>query len=388
MFHFITRSDTNEEIVRTAKKNEEKRKMIFLIGCSIVIVVTIIAIVKSKKPLKTLLIEARYELLYNYVGSRAMLQDFFMRGKNKTELLLKSGNTALITGGTRGIGVEVIKMLMKCDVKVIIGCRNIQQAELLVANFRKEGIKTGSVDILNLDISVMESVKQFAGIVKEKYSEINYLINNAGIMFGPYIETRDGYESQFATNYLGHFLLTHLLLPLLEAGGKKEEKSRIVNVSSCAHIVGDINFEDINNRHNYIPGAAYAQSKMAQVLFTKYLDSLFKNEGLPIQTHCVHPGIVNTDLFNDTNLKKFVPVIPALLFKSPEQGAIPIIYACLSPKLEGKGGTYIHNCKIFKASSSTNSEELQKKLFDVTNKLLSIPDFIGKHEKNQIIAKE
>lgn len=114
----------------------------------------------------------------------------------------------------------------------------------------------------------MESVKQFAGIIKEKYSEINYLINNgkcikylldnphlnltvifvAGIMFGPYIETRDGYESQFATNYLGHFLLTHLLLPLLEAGGKKEEKSRIVNVSSCAHIVGDINFEDINNR--------------------------------------------------------------------------------------------------------------------------------------------
>ncbi|CAG9854171.1 unnamed protein product [Phyllotreta striolata] len=357
-------------------------------GCTIIIVVTVIAIAKSKKPLKTLLTEARYELLYNYVGSKGMLQDFMMRGSNKIELPVKSGTTALITGGTRGIGLEVIRMLLKCDINVIIGCRNLQQGELLIANFRKEGIKTGNVDLFNLDISVLDSVRTFSKKVTEKYSEIHYLINNAGIMFGPYIETRDGYESQFSTNYLGHFLLTYLLLPLLEASGKKEEKSRIVNVTSCAHVVGDINFEDINYRNNYIAGAAYAQSKMAQVLFTKYLDGIFKSDGLPIQSHCVHPGIVNTDLFNNSYIKKLAPAIPALLFKTPEKGAIPIVYACLSPKLEDKGGTYIHNCQIFEPSSSTNSEDLQKKLFDFTNKLLGISDFTGKSEKlPKVISK-
>ncbi|XP_072376332.1 polyprenol dehydrogenase-like [Diabrotica undecimpunctata] len=350
--------------------------MIFLIGCSIIILVTIIAIIRSKKPLNTLLEEAKYEMIYNYIGSRGIVQDFIMRGSNKIDLPIETGRNAVITGGTRGIGVEVIKMLLKCDINVIMGCRNIKQGELLLQNFRDEGIKTGNIDIINLDISVMDSVRNFAKSVKEKYSVVHYLINNAGIMFGPYIETRDGYESQFSTNYLGHFLLTHLLLPLLKAGGTKEKKARIVNVSSCAHfVVGDINFEDINNRHHYISGVAYAQSKMAQVLFTKYLDAILEKQKVNVQVHAVHPGLVNTDLFNGTNLKKCAPLIPALVFKSPEKGATPILYACLSPYIEEKGGTYISNCKVVPASAPTNCEELQKKLFDFTNKLLDISEF-------------
>ncbi|XP_023019224.1 polyprenol dehydrogenase [Leptinotarsa decemlineata] len=362
--------------------------MIFLIGCSVIIVITIISIARSKKSLKTILAEAKNEILYNFIGSRAIVQDVIMRGKNKTELPIKCGKVAVITGGTRGIGLEVIRMLLKCDIHVVVGCRNTQQGEMLLDSFRKDGIEKGSIDVIKLDISVMDSVKNFAMNVREKYPEVHYLINNAGIMFGPHIETRDGYESQFATNYLGHFFLTHLLLPQLKAGGKAKEMSRIVNVSSCAHMVGRINFDDINSRHNYIAGEAYAQSKLAQVLFSNYLDSQLRQEGVFVQAHSVHPGVVNTELFNGTHVKNLTPWVPSLLFKSPEKGAIPIVHACLSPRLEGKGGTYIHNCKIFAASNAAMSADLQEKLFEFTKTLLGIDKFgaIDNNNDSQMAA--
>ncbi|EFA02555.1 retinol dehydrogenase 12 [Tribolium castaneum] len=356
--------------------------MFLLIGCGIIIIVTIVAIWRSKKPLKTILAEAKYELLYNAVGSRAILEDVFMRSKNKTDLPILSGKVAVITGGARGIGAEVVKMLLRCDIHVIIGCRNTQAGEQVLQKCRDSGVTTGDVTVYKLDISVLDSVKSFAKVVAEKHPKINYLINNAGIMFGPYIESRDGYESQFSTNYLGHFLLTHLLLPQLCAAGTQNLKSRIVNVSSCAHLVGEIKFEDINNRHQYISGEAYAQSKLAQVLFTNYLESVCKKENMPVQLHSVHPGIVNTELFDGTHLKNLAPWVPSLMFKTPEQGAIPIVHACLSPHLEGKGGTYIHNCRIFSTSENAKSEDLQEKLFNFTKDLLKIEDFGQPHNNN------
>lgn len=222
--------------------------MIVVVSCLVVIGVTMVAIMRSKKPLKLILREAKYEIFYNAMGSRYMLHDFIMRKKNKTDLPEKSGKTAVITGGTRGIGLEVIKLLLKCDINVIIGCRNIQQGEALLQKFREEGITKGNIEVYQLDISVSESIRKFAAAVRKDHDKIDYLINNAGIMFGPYVESRDGYESQFSTNYLGHFLLTHLLLPALKKAGTDKAQSRIVNVSSCAHTIGKINFEDINYR--------------------------------------------------------------------------------------------------------------------------------------------
>ncbi|KAL3266682.1 hypothetical protein HHI36_010843 [Cryptolaemus montrouzieri] len=266
-------------------------------------------------------------------------------------------------------------MLMKCDIKVVIGCRNIQSAQMMLKKYRDEGIDKGDIDPHQLDISSADSVAKFATIVREKYPKIHYLINNAGIMFGPRIETRDGYESQFSTNYLGHFQLTHLLFECLKQAGEEKSFSRIVNVSSCAHIAGNINFEDINCRSRYISSEAYAQSKLAQVLFTNYLDSLCRKEEFHVQVHSVHPGIVNTELFDGTHLKNVAPWLPNLIFKTPEEGAIPIVHACLSPKLERKGGTYIHNCKIFPASELARDEELQKRMFDFTNTLIGVEKF-------------
>ncbi|CAG9762072.1 unnamed protein product [Ceutorhynchus assimilis] len=346
--------------------------MFILIACVVVLSATAIAVIRSKKPLKLILAEAKYELLYSAMGSKYMMHDILMRKKNITDLPLKSGKTAVITGGTRGIGLEVIKLLLKCDINVIIGCRNIQQGENLLPKFREEGISTGNIEVFQLDISVLESVRKFAELVKNKHDKIDYLINNAGIMFGSYVESRDGYESQFSTNYLGHFLLTYLLLPNLKKSGTENLKSRIINVSSCAHIMGKINFDDINCRAQYIPGEAYAQSKLAQILFSNHLNELLKKENANVQVHSVHPGLVDTGLFNDTNMKTVAPWLPSLFFKTPERGAYPIIHACLSPVLEGKGGTYIDNCQVVPASDRAENVELQEKLFSFTKKLLDI----------------
>ncbi|XP_076273427.1 uncharacterized protein LOC143204630 [Rhynchophorus ferrugineus] len=349
--------------------------MIVAIGCLVIICATTVAIIRSKKPFKLIVAEAKYEIMYNIIGSKYMMNDIIMRKKNKTDLPSNLEKTAIITGGTRGIGSEVIRLLLTCDINVIIGCRNVQQGEALLKNIRDMGITTGNITVYQLNISVIESVKKFANQVKEDYQKIDYLINNAGIMFGPYVESLDGYESQFSTNYLGHFLLTHLLLPELKRAGSEKSYSRVVNVSSCAHVLGRINFDDINCRNRYIASEAYAQSKLAQVMFSVYLNDLLKKENECVQIHSVHPGIVNTELFNGTSLKKLAPWVPNLFFKTPEQGAMPILYACLSPDLEGKGGTYIDNCQVISPSNSALDKDVQEKLFSFTKNLLNIEKY-------------
>lgn len=159
-------------------------------------------------------------------------------------------------------------------------------------------------------------------------------------MATPFHITEDGFESQFAINYLGHFLLSHLLLPALRAAGTKELRSRIVNVSSCVHLLGYINFDDINGKYvpnkkqltiywkysynemlwsilrkYYYPPEAYNQSKLAQVLFTRHLQRLMdEDENAFVQTHAVHPGVVDTDLFIHSSTT-YVPWFKKLLFK-------------------------------------------------------------------------
>lgn len=135
-------------------------------------------------------------------------------------------------------------------------------------------------------------------------------------MSTPYQETRDGFESQMAINYLGHFLLTHLLMPQLIAASKNNDGKnvRIVNVSSCIHKTSDMDYEDFNCKKFYYPVNAYAKSKLAQVYFTRYLDRVLKEKGVNVQVHSVHPGIVNTDLFVHSSTT-MVPWLVSLIYK-------------------------------------------------------------------------
>lgn len=194
----------------------------------------------------------------------------------------------------------------------------------------------------------------------------------------PQKTTSDGHESQMAVNYLGHFLLTHLLLPNLVAAGTKERNSRIVNVSSCAHLNGTIDFNDFNSTLDYYPISAYNNSKLAQVMFTKHLQSMLVGQQLPVQTNSLHPGVVDTELFEHT-ASTSVGWFKKIFFKSAEEGSRTIAYAAISPRIENKGGAYLSNCRFVKSHPMAKDSPLCKKLFEYTCDILKIKEF-GKVE--------
>lgn len=226
-----------------------------------------IVMYNSKKTILHVLKEFKYEAQISIVGAGAVVDDYLQRRRNRLEdVPEQNGKVAVVTGGARGIGAEVVKKLLQSGMTVVLGIRKPEAAHKMMEEFKKKQIPTDAVDVFQLDVSLLKSVKEFARNVSAKYPCIDLLVNNAGIMFGDFALTEEGYESQLATNYLGHFYLTHLLLPNLKSAGEKSETcARIVNVSSCAHFPGEIFFDDINMKVDYVTSAAYAQSKLAQV---------------------------------------------------------------------------------------------------------------------------
>jgi NAD(P)-dependent dehydrogenase (short-subunit alcohol dehydrogenase family) len=223
---------------------------------------------------------------------------------------------------------------------------------------------------------------------------------SAGILFAPYQKTKDGFESQMAVNFLGHALLSHLLMPQLIAGSNENQRknSRIVNVSSCANECGEIDYDDFNKEKYYHAGLQYGNSKLAQILFTNHLEKMCIQKGLKIQTHCAHPGIVDTEIFQTTPIfgsldflrrwffkvnvlvVKYVNLPFNLLFftyfsQTPERGARTIVYAAIAPEIEGAGGTYLSNCRVTSVHDLASSKVECKKFFNFTCDLLNIKEF-------------
>lgn len=197
-------------------------------------------------------------------------------------------------------------------------------------------------------------------------------------MAAPQKTTSDGFESQMAVNYLGHFLLTHLLMPRLVAAGNKERNARIVNVSSCAHLNGTIDFNDFNSQNDYYPISAYNNSKLAQVMFAKHLQLWLQAKDYPVQTNSLHPGVVDTELFENT-ASTSIGWFKKIFFKSAEAGSRTITYAAISPGIENKGGSYLSNCRFVRSHKMAKDQPLCKKLFEYTCDILKIKEF-GKTE--------
>ncbi|XP_046422786.1 dehydrogenase/reductase SDR family member on chromosome X-like isoform X1 [Neodiprion fabricii] len=350
--------------------------MFLLFGSIFIFAAGVAAYFKPKKSLSHITTEILYEFKYNALGMKALVADFLESKRNRLDLPKKAGKVAIVTGGSRGIGVAVVKMLLQCDMEVIIACRTPAAADRVVRSLRESGVTGGSTKVYQLDNNSLESVRRFAESVKVEYRKIDVLVNNAGVMFTPYSETKEGFEQQWGVNYLSHFLLTSLLLPLLKAAGSQNESARIVNVSSCAHLVGTINFDDINFKKSFITSAAYAQSKLAQVMFTRSIQDLLVKERICVEAYSVHPGIVNTDLFNNTALKKHAQWIINLFFKNPTQGATPIVYAAVSNEIAGKGGMYISNCGESPVNDKVENPEIRQRLFNLSLEQTGLQSFI------------
>ncbi|XP_060854496.1 dehydrogenase/reductase SDR family member on chromosome X-like [Rhopalosiphum padi] len=303
----------------------------------------------------------QYQICYYFMGIFAVLDDLKNRDKNKLEIVNKKGKVAVITGGARGIGLEVVKKLVQCEMHIVIGCRNVKAGQRII---QQHITPDASIEIHELDLKSFTSVKSFAKQVLYNHDQIHILVNNAGVMFVPYEMCEDGYEAHWTINYLSHFLLTELLLPALKMSGSTNEHARIINVSSCAHEASPlINFGSISNSQGYITNAAYAKSKLAQIMSTKYYNKILANTN--VQVFAVHPGIVNTELFNGTLLKMTMPWILSYICKTPEEGSRSVVYACISPELEGCGGYYA-NCQSAKNLPYADDEETQRKLYDTS----------------------
>ncbi|KFK36643.1 hypothetical protein AALP_AA4G151300 [Arabis alpina] len=258
--------------------------------------------------------------------------------------------TAIITGGTSGIGLEAARVLAMRGAHVIIAARNTK-----AANESKEMIvqmnPNARVDFLQLDLSSTKSVRSFVHQFLALNLPLNILINNAGVMFCPFQLTEDGIESQFATNHIGHFLLTNLLLDKMKSTSKESRiEGRIVNLSSVAHTYTysqGIKFDSINDPDGYSEKKAYGQSKLSNLLHSNALSRKLKEEGVNITVNSVHPGLVTTNLFRHSGLgMKVFKAMSFFLWKDITQGAATTCYVALNPNMKGVTGKYFADCNV------------------------------------------
>lgn len=242
----------------------------------------------------------------------------------------QAGKRVLITGANSGIGFEAAKVLVGKGAEVIMACRNQEKGQAALDDI-KAANPQGKVSLMALNLASLESIETFAEEFRNKYQSLDILINNAGVMAPPFSKTADGFEMQFGTNHLGHFALTGHLLPLLDAA----EAGRVVVVSSLAHRIGKINFDNLNAEKRYSRWPAYGQSKLANLMFAKELQHRLHTAGSKVIALAVHPG------YSATNLQRHTPggAIGNKLAQSQLEGAMPTLYAATEAGV--KGGEYI-----------------------------------------------
>lgn len=253
-----------------------------------------------------------------------------------------SGRVAVVTGGYSGLGLETTRALAGAGAHVVVPARRRPAAEEALAEV------DGSVEVHELDLGSLDSVRAFASGVVGSGRAVDLLVNNAGIMACPETRVGHGWEAQLATNHLGHFVLTCELWPALVASGG----ARVVSLSSTGHKLSDIRWDDpMWHAEPYDKWRAYGQSKTANSLFAVHLDALGAAES--VRAFAVHPGGIMTPLQRHMAREEMVALgwmdeqgNVREGFKTPEQGAATSVWAATSPALEGRGGVYCEDCDV------------------------------------------
>jgi len=249
----------------------------------------------------------------------------------------QSGRTALITGANSGLGLETARALAQRGAHVVLACRSLAKAEAACQELAAEG--GGELIPLELNLADLASVRRGAEQVAEHCGAIDLLINNAGVMAPPRQLSAQGFELQFAVNHLGHFALTQQLLPVLRPG------ARVVHVSSGASYFGRIAFEDLQGEQRYDAWAAYAQSKLANVMTALELQRRLNGQGADVLSIAAHPGLARTNLqpssvaARGSRVEALAYRLMDPLFQTAAMGALPQLYAATAPNAE-PGGFY------------------------------------------------
>lgn len=263
--------------------------------------------------------------------------------------------------------VLLLFILSAVGARIIMACRDMEKAQAAV-NEVIASSGNENVVCMKLDLSDSKSIREFAEAINKGEPKLNILINNAGVMVCPYGKTADGFEMQIGVNHFGHFLLTYLLIDLI----KKSAPARIITVSSLAHSwTSTINFDDINSEKGYDKNKAYAQSKLANVLFSHSLAK--KLEGTGVTTYSLHPGVVQTDLWRHLNgPQQCIMKMVSPFTKNSVQGAQTSIYCAVEPSLENVTGGYYSDAAPAKCSSAGKNDELAQKLWDLSCQMWNV----------------
>ncbi|XP_039304016.1 retinol dehydrogenase 12 isoform X4 [Solenopsis invicta] len=296
------------------------------------------------------------------------------------------GKTVVITGSSGGLGKETARDLYARGARVLLACRDMEKTREAVDDIKnnppswmtKDEYKNnvGELVIYLVDLRSLKSVRDCAKNLLKNETAIHILINNAGVLAYPYEKTEDGNQTTLQVNHLGHFLLTLLLLPKMKLSSPN---CRIVNVSSLAYIFADIDFDDINLERTYSPLMSYAQSKLANILFTKALARRLKEADIHgINVYSVHPGIIPTEISRYGSSTVFPGAtfcfwLFSLLFcKNVVQGAQTIIYCSVDEETANDTGLYYSNCSVAATYRKANDPEYPENLWNVSCRLLHL----------------
>jgi NAD(P)-dependent dehydrogenase (short-subunit alcohol dehydrogenase family) len=301
----------------------------------------------------------------------------------------QAGRTAVVTGGNTGLGLEVARVLARAGARVIIAARDAEKAKWAVADIATgirraqmtsaqrasgaNGAVPALVETVRMDLTSLASVRDAAAELRERCDRIDLLVNNAGVMMTPFTRTEDGFELQIGTNHLGHFAFTGLLLDRITR--------RVVTVTSIVHRQGTIDFGSFTSDRGYRRSGAYAQSKLANLLFTYELQRRLAKAGATTIALAAHPGYSNTGL--GRNLPRLLlagtRVVNTFMAQSPARGALPILRAATDP--DAKGGQFwgpdgLTQMKgyprLVKSSARSHDAELARRLWDESERLTGV----------------
>ena len=272
----------------------------------------------------------------------------------------------IVTGANAGIGKATALGLAKMGATVVMVCRSRERGEVAMAEIkRKSGNR--SVFLLLADLSSQASIRQLTASFKTQYLALHVLVNNAGVVPPKRTVTVDGFETQFAVNHLAYFLLTNLLLDILKANAS----ARIVNIASEVHHGVSIPFNDLQSEKSYSPRKVYAQTKLANVLFTYELARRLAGTG--VTANCLHPGVIVTNLLSDyMGLPRTLRSVTTAIAAGPEKGAQVCLYLATSPELEGVSGKYFVDSATARSSPESYDAGVARRLWEVSAKLTGL----------------
>jgi len=277
------------------------------------------------------------------------------------------GKVVLVTGATNGIGRVAARELARRGATTWVVARDRKRGEETLEEIRRV-TASQRLGLLVADLSSQQEVRRLAGEVKAGNDRLHVLINNAGAIFAERQVSPDGLELTFALNHLGYFLLTRLLLPLLEAGAP----SRIVNVSSAAHQGATMDFDDLLGEQGYSSWKAYGQSKLANILFTKELAR--RLEGKRVTANALHPGVVATGFGrNNGGLWGGLFKVAAPLLSTPDKGAKTSVYLASSPEVEGVSGKYFAASREKTPSPAARDDAAARRLWELSEQMTGLP---------------